>query len=133
MDNLKDKNEQTVLKYLEDIPEDDIEKFKLDMGWIREHKWSGLHEDVPVYLKFVKEGFNLLTANIADKVRRMERDSGKKVKLVLLGESANTFSGQIEIKISIENTIQYNVWSRKRRKGSGGVTQRSRTMSRGRR
>ena len=82
MDNLKDKNEQAVLKHLEDIPDEDLDKFKLDMGWIREHRWSGLQEDVPVYQKFVKEGFNLLTANMADKVRRIERDSGKKVKLV---------------------------------------------------
>ena len=49
------------------------------MGWIHEHKTSGLQEDVPVYNKFVKEGFNLLTANMADKVWRIERDSGKKV------------------------------------------------------
>ena len=82
LDNLKDKNEQAVLNCLDEIPEEDFEKFKLDMGWIREHKWSGLQEDVPVYQKFMREGFNLLTANIADKVRRIERDTGKKLKLV---------------------------------------------------
>jgi len=31
MDNLKVKNEEAVLKYLEEIPEEDIEKFKQDM------------------------------------------------------------------------------------------------------
>ena len=82
MDNLKDKNEQAVLQHLEEIPDEDLEKFKLDMGWIREHKISGLQEDEPVYNKFIREGFNLLTANIADKVRRIERDTGKKLKLV---------------------------------------------------
>ncbi len=82
MDNLKDKNEQAVLKHMESLPYDDLLKFERDMGWIHEHKYSGLQEDVPVYNKFVKEGFNLLTANMADKVRRMERDGGKKVKLV---------------------------------------------------
>jgi len=45
MDNLKVKNEEAVLKYLEEIPEEDIEKFKQDMWWIHEHKWSGLQED----------------------------------------------------------------------------------------
>jgi len=75
MDNLKVKNEEAVLKYLEEIPEEDIEKFKQDMWWIHEHKWSGLQEDVPVYNRFVREGFNLLTANIADKIRRIERDN----------------------------------------------------------
>ena len=82
LDNLKDKNEQAVLQHLEEIPDEDLEKFKLDMGWIREHKISGLQEDEPVYNKFMREGFNLLTANIADKVRRIERDTGKKLKLV---------------------------------------------------
>ena len=82
MDNLKDKNEQAVLQYLDNIPDEDIEKFEKDMGWIREYKISGLQEDYPVYRKFVQEGFNLLAANIADKIRRIERDSGKKVKLV---------------------------------------------------
>jgi hypothetical protein len=82
LDNLKDKNEQAVLKHLEGIPNEDLKKFELDMGWIREHKYSGLQEDEPVYNKFMREGFNLLTANIADKVRRIERDSGKKLKLV---------------------------------------------------
>ena len=82
LDNLKDKNEQAVLQHLETIPDDDLEKFKLDMGWIREHKISGLQEDEPVYNKFVRDGFNLLTANIADKKRRIERDTGKRLKLV---------------------------------------------------
>lgn len=82
MDNLKDKNEQAVLKHMESLPYEDLLKFERDMGWIHEHKYSGLQEDEPVYNKFVKEGFNLLTANMADKVRRIERDSGKKVKLV---------------------------------------------------
>ena len=82
MDNLKIKNEEAVLKYLEEIPEEDIEKFKQDMWWIYEHKNSGLQEDAPVYNRFVREGFNLLTANIADKIRRIERDTGKKLKLV---------------------------------------------------
>ena len=82
MDNLKDKNEEAVLKYLEDIPDDDLEKFKQDMGWIREHKISRLQEHAPVYNKFVRDGFNLLTANIADRIRRIERDCGKRVKLV---------------------------------------------------
>ncbi|CAM9530314.1 unnamed protein product [Pylaiella littoralis] len=82
MDNLKDKNEQAVLKYLDTIPNNDLDKFALDMGWIREHKISGLQEDEPVYNKFIREGFNLLTANIADKKRRIERDTGKKLKLV---------------------------------------------------
>ena len=70
------------LKHIESLPYEDFEKFKLYTGWIREHKWSGLQEDVPVYQKFMREGFNLLTANIADKVRRIERDTGKKLKLV---------------------------------------------------
>lgn len=82
LDNLKDKNEQAVLKHLQDIPNEDLKKFELDMGWIREHKWSGLQEDVPVYQKFIRDGFNLLTANISDKKRRIERDTGKKMKLV---------------------------------------------------
>ena len=55
---------------------------KQDMWWIYEHRNSGLQEDVPVYNRFVREGFNLLTANISDKIRRIERDSGKKLKLV---------------------------------------------------
>ena len=82
MDNLKDKNEQAVLKHMESLPYEDLLKFERDMGWIHEHKYSGLQEDVPVYQKFVREGFNLLTANIADKARRIERDTGKKLKLV---------------------------------------------------
>ena len=82
MDNLKSKNEEAVLKYLEDIPDDDLENFKKDMGWIREHKISRLQEHAPVYNKFIREGFNLLSANIADRVRRIERDTGKKLKLV---------------------------------------------------
>ena len=82
MDNLKTKNEEAVLKHLEEIPEEDLEKFKQDMWWIYEHRNSGLQEDVPVYNRFVREGFNLLTANISDKIRRIERDSGKKLKLV---------------------------------------------------
>jgi hypothetical protein len=82
LDNLKDKNEQAVLRHLETIPNEDLKKFELDMGWIREHKISGLQEDEPVYNKFIREGFNLLTANIADKKRRIERDTGKKMRLV---------------------------------------------------
>ena len=82
LDNLKDKNEEAVLKYLETIPHDDLDQFKRDMWWIYEHKNSGLQEDVPVYQKFIRDGFNLLTANIADKKRRIERDTGKKLKLV---------------------------------------------------
>ena len=49
---------------------------------IHEHKWSGLQEDFPVYQRFLREGFNLLSANITDKKRRIERDTGKKLKLV---------------------------------------------------
>ncbi len=82
MDNLKEKNEEAVRQHVESIPEDDLGKFDLDMHWIREHKTSGLWEDEPVYNKFVREGFNLLTANIADKKKRIERDTGKKLKLV---------------------------------------------------
>lgn len=82
MDNLKDKNEQAVLKHIESLPYDDLLKFERDMGWIHEHKTSGLQEDVPVYQKFIRDGFNLLSANIADKKRRIERDTGKKLRLV---------------------------------------------------
>lgn len=82
MDNLKNKNEEAVLKHMESLPYEDLVKFERDMGWIHEHKYSGLQEDVPVYNKFVREGFNLLSANIADKARRIERDTGKKLKLV---------------------------------------------------
>lgn len=82
MDNLKSKNEEAVLKYIESLPYEDLLKFERDMGWIQEHKTSGLQEDVPVYNKFVRNGFNLLTANINDKKRRMERDCGKKLRLV---------------------------------------------------
>lgn len=82
LDNLKLKNEEAVLSCLEGIPEEDFEKFKSDMHWIREHKTSGLQEDVPTYQRFIRDGFNLLSANIADKKRRIERDCGKKLKLV---------------------------------------------------
>ncbi len=82
MDNLKNKNEQAVLKHIESLPYEDLAKFERDMGWIHEHKTSGLMEDVPVYQKFIRDGFNLLSANIADKKRRIERDTGKKIKLV---------------------------------------------------
>jgi len=82
LDNLKDKNEEAVCKFLESVPDEDLEKFKQDMWWIYEHKRSGLQEDFPVYQRFIREGFNLLSANIADKKRRIERDTGKKLKLV---------------------------------------------------
>ena len=82
MDNLKEKNEEAVLGCLADIPVEDFEQFKCDMHWIREHKISGLQEDVPVYQNFIKDGFNLLAENIRDKKRRIERDSGKKMRLV---------------------------------------------------
>ena len=82
LDNLKDKNEEAVFKYLESVPDEDLEKFKQDMWWIHEHKWSGLQEDFLVYQRFLREGFNLLSAHIADKKRRIERDTGKKLKLV---------------------------------------------------
>lgn len=82
MDNLKSKNEEAVLKHMASLPYEDLLKFERAMGWIHEHKTSGLQEDVPVYNKFVKQGFNLLTANIQDKKRRIERDCGKKLRLV---------------------------------------------------
>ena len=82
MDNLKNKNEEAVLKHIESLPYEDLLNFERDMGWIHEHKTSGLQEDVPVYQKFIRDGFNLLSANIADKKRRIERDTGKKMKLV---------------------------------------------------
>jgi len=40
LDNLKDKNEEAVLKFLETIPHDDLDQFKRDMWWIYEHKNS---------------------------------------------------------------------------------------------
>ena len=82
MDNLKSKNEEAVLKHMASLPYEDLLKFERAMGWIHEHKTSGLQEDVPVYNKFVNQGFNLLTANIQDKKRRIERDCGKKLRLV---------------------------------------------------
>ena len=82
MDNLKNKNEEAVRKCMEDIPPEDFEQFKADMHWIHEHKTSGLMEDVPVYNGFVRDGFNLMVANLADKARRIERDMGKKMRLL---------------------------------------------------
>lgn len=82
LDNLKDKNIEAVLKYRGDIPEGHFVRFEGDMHWIYERRWSGLQEDVPVFQKYIREGFTLLSANMKDKIRRVERDSGKRVRLV---------------------------------------------------
>ncbi len=80
LENLKDKNEEAVQKYVDTIPDEDIDNFEREMLAVREI--SDRQDDEPVYGRFIRDGFNVLAANIADKKRRIERDTGKKLELV---------------------------------------------------
>ncbi|CAM9138244.1 unnamed protein product, partial [Pylaiella littoralis] len=61
-DNLKDKTEEAVQKYVDRIPKKDADNFELDMSYIK--KISDLQEEVPNNRKFIRDGFNVLAANI---------------------------------------------------------------------
>ncbi|CAN0435921.1 unnamed protein product [Pylaiella littoralis] len=79
LDNLKDKTEEAVQKYVDRIPEEDADNFELDMSYIK--KISDLQEEEPMYSKFIRDGFNVLAANINHKTKMTGCDTGKKLKL----------------------------------------------------
>ncbi|CAM9214417.1 unnamed protein product [Pylaiella littoralis] len=78
--NLKDKNEEAVQKYVDVIPAEDIDDFNRDMSYIS--KIGELQENEPLCSKFIRDGFNALAANFADKAKRVERKTGTKLRLV---------------------------------------------------
>jgi hypothetical protein len=81
-DNLSEKNREVVENFKAGLSEEAIEQFNDILENIHRDKHTinqRLHDN---HKKFVRNGFNVLAENIKDKVRRMSKDSGKRVKFV---------------------------------------------------